>query len=224
MATKLKSGALVETFHDKFPWLGPLLYALTVQNFVVTVLAALAFKRGYDWASNPISDLGNSACGGFAGRYVCSPWHLAVNFSFVALGLAMALGALLIYQEFRENAAALAGFTLLAAAGAGAALVGFFPENTIYAIHLLGAALVFLLGNAGLVVLSFALSAPRWLKLVTFVSGALGLAALALLAAHIYTAGDYGLVERVTAYPQIIWLIIFGIYMSRNHFKRISRQ
>jgi hypothetical membrane protein len=216
--------AKIRTFHDKFPWLGPLIWFLTLQNFAATTFAAFNFKGGYDWANNSIIDLGNTACGLFNGSYVCSPAHAIVNLSFIALGLAMAFGALLIYQEFRENRGTLAGFICVGIAGIGAAIVGFFPENTIAWVHLLGASLPFAVGNAGIMVLGFYLSAPKWLRYYSFISGLVALVALAFLISGYHLGIGSGTIERITADPQIVWLVIFALYMFKNHYKTKIRK
>ena len=52
------------------------------------------WPRPYNISRNTISDLGNTACGTWKGRYVCSPLHDLMNGSFIALGITMLLGAL----------------------------------------------------------------------------------------------------------------------------------
>src|ERR1700740_1286249 len=100
-------------FADKYPLLGPLIYVLCVQYLVVQVIAAAAWNGAYSWRFNLISDLGNTACGLYSGRMVCSPEHALVNASFIMLGATMAIGSLLIYQEFKESRGSLLGFTLM---------------------------------------------------------------------------------------------------------------
>lgn len=209
---------LIRTFHDKFPWLGPVIWVLTVQYFVAQVVAALSFRGGYNWRLDSISDLGNTACGPFGGHYVCSPLHPLVNLSFIALGLAMALGSLLIYEEFKRDWASLAGFLCLALGGIGSMLVGFFPENSVQYAHDIGAALPFFVGNIGLLILGAKLNLPRWLRAYTLLTGAFSLAALGLLATGTYLGIQNGGMEKAVAYPQTLWLIIFGLYMTKNHF------
>lgn len=128
----------------------------------------------------------------------------------------MFTGSLLIYQEFKETKGTLLGFCFMAIAGIGTLLVGLFPENTILNFHLLGALLAFLLGNLGIVVLGFTLDIPRTLRLFTLATGYIALIALLLFLTHTYLGIGIGGMERVTAYPQTLWLIVFGIYMSKN--------
>jgi hypothetical membrane protein len=144
-----------------------------------------------------------------------------MNVSFIVLGIFMATGSLLIYQEFKESRATLIGFSFMAAAGVGTVMVGLFPENTILALHLIGALLPFLVGNLGIVVLGFTLNIPKSLRVYTLATGYISLIALLFLLTHAYLGIGIGGMERITAYPQTIWLIVFGVYISKNHILKL---
>ncbi|HSW85474.1 MAG TPA: DUF998 domain-containing protein [Candidatus Saccharimonadales bacterium] len=210
----------VETFTDRFPLIGPLVWILSVQYFLVQILVGTKFMPTYSLRFNTISDLGNTACGVYSGRSVCSPWHNLMNFSLICLGITMALGALFIYQEFKEKFASFIGFSFMAMAGFGTLMVGLFPENSISWLHVLGASLPFLLGNIALIILGLALAIPKLLRNYTLISGLIALIFLILFYTENYFGLGIGGIERFVAYPQTIWLIVFGIYMSKNHFTK----
>ncbi|HSX45988.1 MAG TPA: DUF998 domain-containing protein [Candidatus Saccharimonadia bacterium] len=215
----MKTAKMLETFNDRYPLLGPALWISSLQYFIVQLAVALNFAGGYSLSRNTISDLGNTVCGAYGGRFVCSPDHGLMNLSFVVLGLTMMAGAPLIYQEFREGRTAITGFAFMAIAGFGTVLVGLFPENTVSALHITGAALPFFIGNLGLVILGASLSLPRWLRIYTILTGLWNLLALALLMTNHYLGLGQGGIERLTAYPQTIWLIVFGLYMGKKRFR-----
>ncbi len=197
------------------------MWMLSLQYFIVQIIVASAWLNpAYSLAKNTISDLGNTACGIENSRYVCSPLHGLMNASFITLGIFMATGSLLIYQEFKETKWALIGFSFMLLAGIGTLLVGLFPENTIISLHILGATLPFLIGNIGLIILGSALNIPRYLRLFTLLAGVISLIALAFFATHHYLGIGIGGMERITAYPQTLWLIVFGAYISKNHYSR----
>ncbi|HET7319974.1 MAG TPA: DUF998 domain-containing protein [Candidatus Saccharimonadales bacterium] len=206
-------------FTDKYPLVGPVVWMLGIQYFMVQAVVAAAWKApGYSWAHNLISDLGNTACGPYSGRYVCSPDHVLMNASFIMLGVTMALGAGLIYQEFRKSTGSFLGFSLMGYAGIGTLLVGLFPENTIPPMHVLGAIFGLLIGNISLVVLALVLKTVRpGLRLYTFLSGMFSIVAFALFSLHIYLGLGAGTMERLVSYPQTFWLILFGLYTSHSH-------
>ncbi|HSX08201.1 MAG TPA: DUF998 domain-containing protein [Candidatus Saccharimonadales bacterium] len=208
-------------FTDRYPLIGPAVWILSLEYFIAQAVVAAAWRNpGYSWTRNTISDLGNSVCGVFDGRSVCSPFHIAMNVSIFALGVLMASGSFLIYQEFCENRGTFAGFGLMALGGIGGMIVGLVPENTNGYWHLGGALLPFLLGNVGLVILSFALYKIRFgMRFYTFMSGIVSLTALIFFAAHSYGPLGKGGVERIVAYPQTIWLITFGFYMTHDHVR-----
>lgn len=210
----------IQTFTDRYPLLGPLVWVSSVQYFVIQIIAGQTYKTAYSLRFNTISDLGNSVCGTYSGRYVCSPSHILMNASLIVLGLTMTSGALFIYQEFKKDTPTLIGFSFMALAGFGTLLVGSFPENTISALHTLGASLPFVLGNLGLVILGTSLAMPKLLRYYTVLSGFIALIALVFFYTQHYLGIGIGGMERFVAYPQTLWLIVFGLYISSSHLMK----
>lgn len=176
----------------------------------------MAWQIHYSLLRNTISDLGNTVCSVYDKRFVCSPVHGIMNASFIILGITMVIGSVLIYGQFRKHATNRVGFSFMSLAGLGTILVGLFPENSIRLLHLTGALLPFLLGNIGIILLGLSLDIPRNLRYYSIISGAIALAALALFVTHNYLGLGIGGMERIAAYPQTMWLIVFGIYASRQ--------
>lgn len=179
---------------------------------------AQAWGTPYSIMHNPISDLGNTACGVYADRYVCSPFDYVMNTSFVALGGFMTLGSLLIFQGFKKTFGSFVGFTLMGIAGAGTVMVGLFPENVNGFLHGFGAFMPFFFGNLALVILGRTLDLPKSLKYYTQFSGFFALACLALFGTKTYLGLGEGGMERLVAYPQTLWLIVFGAYISTHRY------
>jgi hypothetical membrane protein len=193
---------------------GPALWLLSAQYFAAQVAVATDWPGRYSWSANTISDLGSTSCGAQSGRPVCSPLHLLMNTSFVVLGLSMLAGAVLIgWRLAVSSRTATVGFACLGLAGLGTTVVGLYPENTVAGLHAAGAALPFVLGNLGVLVLGIALRLPPWLRVFTLAVGSVGLAGLPLFLTHSYLGLGIGGMERVTAYPQDIWLIAIGAYL-----------
>jgi hypothetical membrane protein len=210
----------IAVFTDRYPLLGPFVWILCVQYFFIQLIAAAAWVRPYSWRLNVISDLGNSACGIYSGRYVCSPAHGLMNASLLVLGTTMAVGALLIYNEFKKNSASFAGFLLMGLGGIGTVLVGAFPENTVPVMHAFGAFLALLIGNVSMVVLALALQRVRTgFRFYTFFSGMFSILAFILFVSHIYLGLGQGGMERLASYPQTAWLVLFGLYMSATRVR-----
>ncbi|MFD7031378.1 DUF998 domain-containing protein [Streptomyces sp. NPDC059917] len=188
-----------------------------VQFFVVHGIAQSAWARPYSWARNNISDLGNAHCALQAepeARYVCSPEHGLMNVSFVALGVLLVLGCALTGSSlWRRGPAAIAARLLLAGAGAGFVLVGLAPADVNENQHVLGALLIMATGNIGLVLAGLGLAAhvPTPLRWGTGLLGAAAVAALGLFLSHHYLGLGMGGMERVAAFPLLIWALAVGV-------------
>ncbi len=112
---------------------------------------------------------------------------------------------------------------MMAAAGMGVILVGLFPLDTVYGVHIAGADLTFLLGNLALIIFGCTLRATRWFSWYSIASGVVALVALYLFLSHHRFFLGLGGMERVVAYPQTVWLIVSGLYVSMNR-TRLTRQ
>lgn len=198
---------------------GAVLWILSVQYYIVQIAVAgfWAQNNGYSWAHNTISDLANTHCGLYGDRFVCSPLHTAMNISFVVIGITMMSGAYFLQKQLVRHGNAKFGFVCMAIAGVGTTIVGLFPENTVSTLHIIGAALPFVLGNLGMIIIGLSLTQlPSILRTYTVLSGALGLLALVLFQANIYIGLGEGGVERFVSYPQSVWMIVFGMYLLLN--------
>jgi hypothetical membrane protein len=207
-------------FRNHHPLLGPVLWLLSIQYFVTQLVVAAAWTTSFSLRRNAISDLGNTACGQYADRLVCSPLHNWMNASFIVLGVTIVLGSFLIPDEFRSKVSSRIGFYCMGLAGLGTILVGVFPENTVSALHFIGAVLPFFLGNLALVFFSYSLPLPPLFCYYTRFSGILALIAFGLFMLDHYLGLGFGGMERLTAYPQTIWLIAFGWYISLDHYRQ----
>jgi hypothetical membrane protein len=194
-----------------------LLYISSIQYLLAQVIVGLKFSPGYSLKTNTISDLGNTFCGNYGSRLVCSPLHPLMNISFVVVGVTMALGSLFAYHSLTKSRLTLVGFTMFGLGGIGTILVGLFPENTVANLHVLGATLPFLIGNIGLILLGYSLKMSRWLQTYTALTGLLCLIALSLFMTHSYLGIGQGGLERIVAYPQTIWMIVIGLYGLKKH-------
>jgi len=207
-------------FNDRYPLIGPAFYAVSLQLFLTQWFVASRWPTPYSFTANVISDLGNTMCGTFGDRYVCSPWYSWMNASFVFLGATMIAGSALIYQEFKKTRASRLGFTLMALAGLGTIIVGLAAENVDPPFHGLGAFMVFVFGNLALIILGSSLNISGAFKIYSLLSGVIALIALGLFVTKTYLGLGPGGMERVVAHPQTVWLTLFGLYMTRSHFRR----
>jgi len=199
-------------FTDRHPLVGPVVFISSCLYFVAQAVAAWVWNPPYSIVTNTISDLGNTA----------EPRHVLMNVAFIGLGVVMAAGSVLIYQEYRESSsaeqrAALIGFILMGVAGVGAMLVGIFPENVNHTAHVAGAAAAIGSGNAAMLVLGWVLVLPGRLRSFMRLWAPAALVALVLFACHRDFGIGAGSMERIAAYPETIWLISFGAFIAHKH-------
>ncbi|MFF0656203.1 DUF998 domain-containing protein [Micromonospora tulbaghiae] len=189
----------------------------TASFLVANVVVGLAWERpGFSWAEHNISDLGNVTCGVWdtsRPRPVCSPWHPVMNAVFVGAGLLLALGALLAHRALRPGRGAAVAVASIVAAGSGYVLAGLYPADVDENLHVLGALLVFALGNAAMLAAALAGRSPllRELRTVSALLGLLGLAGTVLFLSRVDAGIGVGGMERVAVFPLFAWVTAAGL-------------
>lgn len=179
--------------HDARTWAGVCLLVGAAQ-FLTLMMAAEALAPGYIISDRPISDLGVGATAGL------------FNGSIIALGLLILLGGYLLHRTQEEWLVTVP--VLLT--GIGAVGVGVFPETT-GAPHGIAALIAFVFGNLA-AILAYRLEPPplRWISPAL---GILGLAALGLGLSGTYLGLGFGGMERMVAYPALLWAVAFGAFL-----------
>jgi hypothetical membrane protein len=203
-------------------WLGGLAWLLAAQFFVAQVVVAAAWTVPFSLKSRFISDLGNTACGPYpnpSSVVVCSPWHAAMNASFISVGITMAAGALLTRRAFKAGWRPSLAVALFVAAGVGVLLVGIYPENEHITIHSIGAGINFIGGNIALVLFGLAVPSISWrpsFKWFSITAGILGLTSTGLFIGRYNLGLGPGGIERLAAYTTTIWQIAAGLIILRQ--------
>ena len=157
---------------------------------------------GYSVSGNYISDLG-ATC-----RATCiiqQPSATIFNASAIILGLLTLAGSYYIWREFYSFIAVLIGLS-----GAGAVGVGLFPE-TAGALHVLVSFVTFFFGGLAAIASSRIVKPP--FSYFSVLLGISGLAALVLYGFDIYLGLGPGGMERMIAYPELLWATGFGSYL-----------
>jgi|WetSurMetagenome_2_1015567.scaffolds.fasta_scaffold63269_2 hypothetical membrane protein len=174
-------------------------------QFVIALIIAEAIYPGYSISVNYISDLG------VWGR----PSAIVFNPSILLFGLTVLASSYFIHRQFHNRALAV----LFAISGAGTLGVGLFPENTFILnglpiIHSLSALLAFVVGGITAVAAYKITKAPfRYLSII------MGAATLTAFVLFITTSNSGALgigaggLERMMAYPTLLWIIGFGGYL-----------
>ena len=158
---------------------------------VLGIIIAEALYPGYSTSENYISDLG------------VGPSSLIFNSSVFLLGVLAVGGAYFIQRAFNYKL-----FSVLAAiTGIGAIGVGLFPEDAGVA-HVVFSLITFLFAGLS-AILSYKLQKPP-LSYFSVVLGAVSLLALVLFGSGIHLGLGKGGMERIIAYPALLWAIGFG--------------
>jgi hypothetical membrane protein len=166
---------------------------------VLGIIIAEALYPGYSTSENYISDLG------------VGPSSLIFNSSVFLLGVLAVGGAYFIQRAFNYKL-----FSVLAAiTGIGAIGVGLFPEDA-GVVHAVFSLITFLFAGLS-AILSYKLQKPP-LSYFSVVLGAVSLLALVLFGSGIYLGLGKGGMERIIAYPALLWAIGFGGHVI-NHSK-----
>jgi hypothetical membrane protein len=90
-------------------------------------------------------------------------------------------------------------------------------------MHIIGAFLAIAIGNVAILVLGGVLTLPESMRRSMLIFSSLALAALLCFASHRSFGIGRGMMERIAAYPVTIWLIAFGLYISRFRPKQSNR-
>lgn len=173
---------------------GVLLFAGITQFMIFLRVSESIYPR-YSVAGNYISDLGVGPAAGF------------FNTSIIVLGVLVMSAALLVYRVFHD----LLFTTLVFMSGLGAAGVGAFPIGSPYNLHTIMSFMVFFF--AGLSAIAAYRVTRQPLRTASIILGVTTLAALILFASGTYLGLGHGGMERMIAYPPLVWGLVFSGYL-----------
>jgi hypothetical membrane protein len=164
---------------------GTILFVGAAQ-FIVLMIIAETLYPNYSTSNNYISDLG------------VGPSALIFNSSIILLGFMTVAGTYFTYRIFRSRLF----LVLLTLAGIGAIGVGVFTESA-GGIHVVFSLITFLFGGLSAIAFYKVEKTPfNWLSVVL---GTMGLVALVLFGSDNYLGLGAGGMERMIAYPILLW-------------------
>jgi hypothetical membrane protein len=191
-------------------------------QWILGIIVAESTYANYSVSQNFLSDLG-ATCHSGAGTSPCfivQPSSTIFNSALFLLGLLSIASAYLIYRALGRRLFP----TLFGLFGVGTLLAGVFPETFII-VHELAALLAFVCG--GIAVQSsvnLGLEMPKFFRYVSVLLGVLALAALipvVFSGPFMRLNNDFGIgpggMERMVAYPIVLWDLAFGAYLMRPH-------
>lgn len=172
---------------------GALIFIASVQC-VLGIITAETLYPGYSTSENYISDLG------------VGPSALVFNSSVFLLGAIIVAGVYFFQRAFGSRLLTI----LLILTGVGAMGVGLFPEN-FGILHVVASLITFLFGGLT-AILSYRLVKPP-LSYFSVILGVVSLAALVLFGSGNYMGLGKGGMERMVAYPALLWAVGFSSHL-----------
>jgi hypothetical membrane protein len=177
------------------------LFFLASSQFVIGMMISEALYSGYSISGNYISDLGKAGSSA-----------MIFNSSIFLLGLLILIGAYFIQRAFNFKPVTL----LLILTAIGAVGVGVFTEN-YPPVHTVVSLIAFLFGGLSSIASYRLLKRP--FSIIAVILGLMTLAALSLFGAQVYLGLGKGGMERMIAYPILMWGAGFGGYLIANSEK-----
>ena len=172
---------------------GLLLFIGTTIGFFGIIIAETRTPN-YSTANNYISDLG------------IGPSATIFNAALIIAGALGAASAYFLHRTFKTKLFP----TLVGLSSLGSLGVGLFPENTGIP-HVIAALLVFILGGLAAII-SYRFTKTPFAQ-VSVALGAITFLAFILLVTDITLGLGAGGMERMIAYPSMLWSIGFGGYL-----------
>jgi hypothetical membrane protein len=188
---------------------GILLFAGATQFFIFLSISESLYP-GYNVSSQPISDLGATCSSGVC--VIQQPSSAIFDATVFLLGLLVFVGAFFIYISRSRLIGGLAALSAWGVMG-----VGIFPE-TAGVLHTIVSFIAFFFGGIAAIA-SYKMMRPP-LSYLAVVLGAVGLVALGLYATGTYLGLGQGGMERIIAYPELIWLLGLGGYLLGRPIER----
>ncbi|MEM0373986.1 MAG: DUF998 domain-containing protein [Sulfolobaceae archaeon] len=181
--------------------IGAILFIIgSLQFILIGMLLSEILYPNYNPLINYISDLG-------VGKTA-----QIFNTSVIILGILIIIGGIFIGLSYIKSIGRYVFSTLSTITGIGAIGVGIFPETM--PPHSLFALVTFLVG--GITILYSVTFLKTRFRYFSLIMGLLSLFALILFLYKFNTPIGIGGMERLIVYPQLIWAIIFGIYIFKE--------
>jgi hypothetical membrane protein len=187
------------------------LIAAGILLLLANVIPALSYS-GFNGAQTLVEQLGASSN---------SPLALVFDLLMIVSGIALILGAWLIWSGLPPRGSRTIGLLLLMIAGVAALAIGAFPSGSAQDVGGLNGSLtivLFLAAGFSLLILTLAmLRDRRWdgLRLYTLLSGVVVLVAFLLYHEGLSGALGPGGAERLGLAALILWLFVIGVHLVR---------
>ncbi|AYF79224.1 DUF998 domain-containing protein [Nocardia yunnanensis] len=194
-----------------------LAWTLIFAYVVAELVTATAWRTAYSFRYDTISDLGVTACT----PSVCSPLHLVMNATFVALGLITIIGAMGFRDYLPHGLRQWSIVALAVVIGLSTAATAMFLSNDGVVVHFLAVLPAFVSRHIVLILLTVWLWKQRRLVAVwSAFCAATGITGTVLLAIGL----QVGITERLVFYPLPTWMAVTGTAIALTPLRIRARQ
>ena len=178
-----------------------LLFFVSGAQFLLLTALAESLYPNYSVRDNFLSDLG-----------VVEPSGTVWNTSIFLSGLLFVIGAYLLFRSFEKPQRLV--LLMYALAGVGTMATGLLNEKSFPDPHQIVSLMAFIFGGISAIVTYRLVHVP--FKYVSLLLGVFTLVSLVLLIAGFRQQFGNGLIERLVAFPEIIWLMTSGGYLMNS--------
>ncbi len=185
--------------------LAGLLLFIGATEFLVGMIVAEALYPGYNVALNYISDLGATCRSGSC--LISQPTSLIFNGSAIFLGLLTIISSFLLWRAYKNKVLV----PIVTLAGIGVLGVGLFPETAQYNLHSIFSFIAFFFAGVSAIAAYKVENKP--FSYLSVIMGLFTLAALGLYVNQQYAGLGPGGMERMIAYPALIFATAFGAHL-----------
>ncbi|MBJ8347099.1 DUF998 domain-containing protein [Antrihabitans sp. YC2-6] len=179
-------------------------WSLAFAYLAVEIVTAYAWKSDYSFRHDTISDLGVTACT----PHMCSPLHLLMNATFVALGLLTIMGAVLFRGAIPHGYRRWWIVSLAVLTGLSTAATGLVPSNDGIVVHLLAVLPAFVSRHLVLILVAVWLWKSR--RIVAVWSALCAISGLVGTVLLVGSVVQIGISERLVLYPLPAFMAVTG--------------
>ncbi|UGT63835.1 DUF998 domain-containing protein [Nocardia asteroides] len=180
-----------------------LAWSLVCTYLLAEIVSATAWQMPYSFRHDTISDLGVTTCT----PHACSPLHLIMNATFVALGMVTIAGAIGFRDYIPRGPRQWSIVALAVVIGTSTAATGVFPSNDGIVVHALAVLPAMVSRHIVLALLAIWLWKKRRLAAVwSAFCASVGITGTVLMVVGL----EIGISERLVFYPLPTWMVVIG--------------
>ncbi|WP_233528549.1 DUF998 domain-containing protein [Antrihabitans stalagmiti] len=192
-------------------------WSLAFVYIAAEIVTALAWSTPYSFQYDTISDLGVTACT----VDLCSPRHLVMNATFVALGLLTIVGAVLFRETLTNGYRRKWILSLAVLVGLSTAATGLMPSNDNFVLHMLAVVPGFVSRHIVLILLAVWLWQQR--RVIAVWSATCALSGVVGAVLFLGSAVRIGISERLVLYPLPAFMAVTGVAVLATMISRRFR-